>query len=535
MKLLNLLMITLLIMTINLTAQDADTVRYFHDIFPNVNVQEDVEYAQNISILTGQPDTVSLVMDIYTPAGDEATDRPLILFFHTGTFLPQYFNGQITGNKKDSAAVEICKRFARKGYVAASVDYRFGWNPVAQEQDIRTGTLLQAAYRGVLDAKACNRFFRMTVAEMDNPFGIDPDKIVAWGQGTGGYIALGVYLDDYAELEVDKFIDSRTLTNYIDTNLLGNVFGNTPKPLNLVNHPEYPSDFAFVINMGGAMGDIGWIDGDPNKEPPVVCFHPLTDPFAPIYSGAVINPLTGQFVIQVDGSRRVVEVANATGVNDPIMIDESPEELRMESAELDQRIDALNQIQFTDSAANLTYPFAEENYYPFVFSEVQSGPWEWWNPEQVRAEIEFINQVSGADLNADELLQISGATNPDMSKEKAMAYIDTLEQYTRIRMYCAMIGDCSMATSVDLLSSEQVNLNIFPNPAREIINFEVAQEYSILDFGIYDMIGRQVDGAVGIEQNRFTHNISHLDNGLYIVRLRVEEGIIAKKVLISRP
>jgi carboxylesterase type B len=102
----------------------------------------------------------NLLMDVYQPAGDSEADRPVILYFHTGNFLPQYVNGSAVGTRTDSSAVEICSRFARMGYVVASVDYRLGWNPLAGTQTERTTQLIQAAYRGVQDSRTAVRYFR---------------------------------------------------------------------------------------------------------------------------------------------------------------------------------------------------------------------------------------------------------------------------------------------------------------------------------------------------------------------------------------
>src|ERR1035437_10377901 len=104
--------------------------RYLDDVFTGVTVTSDIVYATNITVITGTPAAGSLKMDVYEPTGDTASARPLILVFHTGSFLPAVMNGQPTGSKKDSAIVEMCTRFAKKGYVAAAVDYRQGWNPL---------------------------------------------------------------------------------------------------------------------------------------------------------------------------------------------------------------------------------------------------------------------------------------------------------------------------------------------------------------------------------------------------------------------
>lgn len=501
--------------------------RYIDEVFTSVSVEQDVVYANNVSVLTDPPAPIDLTMDIYTPVGDTVTNRPLLLYFHTGSFLPQYVNGQVTGGKRDSTIVEICKRFARKGYVTASVTYRAGWLPTAQEQDTRTGTLLNAAYRGVQDAKACNRFFRMTAAEMENPYGIDVDRIACWGQGTGGYVTLGTYLDDFAEIELDKFIDSRTLTNYVDTNLVGNVDGTSAGVINIPNNPTYSNKFAFVVNMGGAMGDSTWIDGDPSKEAPLVCFHPETDPFAPFFAGAVTVPVTGQFVVNVSGGRQAVEIANRTGLNAPLQV------VNDEDNELNQIVDQLSTISTTDLALN-TFTLATDNFYPFVTTlPALSGPWEWFSEAEARAEMQFLNDNLNLGLNIDGIIGSASLTNPNIfNKEEAIKYIDTLDMYVTPRAFYAM--NLADATSVDIVEAAEIGLNVYPNPAINQVTFEAAPEHNIIDLGIYNLEGRQVGGALNVNRNKFIYNTNHLDQGMYIVRLRFKNGISTQRLLISK-
>ncbi|MBK9491252.1 MAG: hypothetical protein IPO07_22535 [Haliscomenobacter sp.] len=115
-------------------------------------------------------------MDVYTPAGDSDTKRAVVMYFHTGIFLPPLLNGGITGARSDSSVVEFARRLTRLGYVVVVPTYRLGWNPVAPNQNVRTGTLLNAAYRGIQDARSCIRFLRKSIAENSNPYGIDADK-----------------------------------------------------------------------------------------------------------------------------------------------------------------------------------------------------------------------------------------------------------------------------------------------------------------------------------------------------------------------
>lgn len=175
---------------------EVNAQRYVTEIFPAAAKTGNITYANNITVIGalsgGGPAPQDLKMDVYTPDGapDPLTQRPLIIIMHTGSFLPPVINGQPTGSKTDSTLVAMCTSFAKRGYVAALMAYRQGWSYLEATgptgQDIRTGTLLQAVYRGLLDAKACVRYFRAIADTGGNPFGIDPNKIILGGVGTCG-------------------------------------------------------------------------------------------------------------------------------------------------------------------------------------------------------------------------------------------------------------------------------------------------------------------------------------------------------------
>ena len=68
--------------------------RYQTELFNDVNVQT-VTYS----------DVHNLSMDIYTPAGDSCSNRPLLIFAHGGTF--------IFGSKSNPTMVDLCESFAK--------------------------------------------------------------------------------------------------------------------------------------------------------------------------------------------------------------------------------------------------------------------------------------------------------------------------------------------------------------------------------------------------------------------------------------
>ncbi|MDG1261208.1 MAG: alpha/beta hydrolase, partial [Flavobacteriales bacterium] len=261
---------TLTMMMLFACVSQVSAQRYLEEVFDDVTVTNEVQYGTNATVLAyaifGEAIPENLMMDIYEPEGDTETERPLILFFHTGNFLPHPENGGTGGLRTDSAAVEICSRMARMGYVVASCDYRLGWNPLAETQEERVSTLINAAYRGVQDARTAARFFRADAIDGDNDYGIDESRIVVWGQGTGGYISMAsATLDEYEDILLPKFITEDLIPMVIESingDIFGTSYGINPfdgDTLCYVNHEGYDSDFQACVNLGGAMGDISWL------------------------------------------------------------------------------------------------------------------------------------------------------------------------------------------------------------------------------------------------------------------------------------
>ncbi len=489
-----ILLFILSITSITLSAQQ----RYLEPVFSSVNVTSDITYGINVSVITGSPALDTLQMDIYEPAGDTATLRPLVIYIHTGSFLPTSLNGQCTGDKRDSSVIEMCMQFAKKGYVAAAIDYRLGWNPISPDQDTRTGTLLNAVYRAVQDVKSCVRYFRSTIATMSNPYKIDDNMIALGGQGSGGYVALAyATIDSYADITLPKFYNLTTTMPYIDTTLSGDWDGYGGNGLNqpALNNPGYPNDIHFVFNMGGAMGDSSWLKvGDA----PMVCFHVPNDPFAPYTYGPVIVPTTGQFVVNVSGSHDVVRIANSMGNNNSFIY--------------------LGLTDVYTQAANLVndgydglFPFVRPTWPSPPYLGGEAGPWEWWD--------------TTCTSNAASL-----ASNPDMSKSKGMAYIDSLQGYVCPRMYRAF----GLNVGVNEVEKIEKSVMIYPNPSKG--NFSIAVDaYAVKleSIEISDIAGRSVRVIKGNDSFVYEIDRTGLTNGVYFVKTKFATGENVKRVVIE--
>jgi acetyl esterase/lipase len=233
-----LLLAVALLVSVAVQAQD----RYLDPVFNEVTVTRDLTYGVNATVLyatvVGQAVPEELKFDFFEPAGDDVTERPLVLYFITGNFLPSVLNQTTSGTRGDSINVEIATRLAKMGYAVAVCSYRLGWNPTAPTQPERALGLIQAAYRGVQDARTAIRYFKRSVAEQGNPFSVDTSRIVLWGEGTGGYVTLATAtLDNFNEIitttnPAGKFLtdldgNPATLEPMVNPFFNGDIFGTS--------------------------------------------------------------------------------------------------------------------------------------------------------------------------------------------------------------------------------------------------------------------------------------------------------------------
>jgi acetyl esterase/lipase len=122
------------------------------EVPPTVEQRKDIEY--------GRVGDQALQVDVYSPKG-LVKPAPGLIFIHGG--------GWRGGHRRDYKIYTVA--FAQKGYVAASICYRFTHFPAAVE-----------------DAKCAVRWMRANAAELH----VDPNRIAVIGGSAGGYLALMV-------------------------------------------------------------------------------------------------------------------------------------------------------------------------------------------------------------------------------------------------------------------------------------------------------------------------------------------------------
>jgi len=510
--------------------------RYLDPIFSGVK-RDSFVYASNFEVLSGAPVLINLPMDVYTPIGDTATNRPLVILFHTGIFLPTLpnpLNGGIAGNRRDSVLVEIATRLAKMGYVVASVEYRLGWNPVSPDINVRVNTLLNATYRGIQDARSCVRYFRKNVKDGGNSFGIDPNKVVYFGDGTGGYISLGAAtLDKYSDIVIPKFIGPDITGDgipdpFVIQPIHGDPFGTTlgvhpatqatlckPNTVTYNDGSAIGSDVALTVNLGGALGDTSWLD---KSDPPVISFHVPIDPFAPYKSGVLIVPTTGDQIVEVQGSYWVQRKADSLGVNSVFELPNPiTDAYSVQANKNNEGFDGLYPVV----QGYLPNPFTG-NPYP------QSGPWQWWE-SAIWSTIPHPSCPTGAPVTLCNFHVINSIGNQTMSAAKGRTYVDTIIGYYAPRAYRAL--QLWPTSSEEYLKGTEFKVTIAPIPASSEVYIQSEVEQPILGIEMFDVNGRRVRNIQNINNVVYSIDRDGLANGVYFMKLRFKAGLMTRKVV----
>lgn len=120
-------------------------------------------------------DNQSLDLDVFTPAFDNQTNRPLILYMHGGGF-----SG---GARNEPGIREFCKRLARHGYVAVTMSYRLtrAGTATAFGCDCTAKDKLNTFNEAVEDIQDATFF----LIKNRDKIGIDPHKIILSGSSAG--------------------------------------------------------------------------------------------------------------------------------------------------------------------------------------------------------------------------------------------------------------------------------------------------------------------------------------------------------------
>lgn len=256
--------------------------RYRADIFDDVVVTTNIQFGENTTIAGN---TQALFMDVYEPAGDEAESRPAVVMAFGGAF--------VAGERQDLD--DLCRSLARKGYVAATIDYRLFDFLLPLDSNQMHDVVVKA----IGDMKASIRYLRQDAAT-DNLFRIDTSLIFAGGISAGAITAAHV-----AHLDAEDDIPGY-LANIIENN--GGMEGNSS------DNYQYSSAVAGLVNYSGALKLSAFID---ENDPPQFSVHDEGDGIV-VYNKGLVS--AGPIVfVYLEGSLAMHNRALEAGVSSELM------------------------------------------------------------------------------------------------------------------------------------------------------------------------------------------------------------------------
>lgn len=256
-----------------------DNSRYINSIGKTIK-SETVQFGKNI-LPSG--DSMTLLMDFYYPENDQVDARPLIVLAHSGSFI-----GGDRAEMKD-----YCIRFAERGYVAATIDYRILGIAGGVPDSLKA---MDIAIKASHDLKGAVRWFKGSAILDGNPYNIDPEMIFIGGYSAGAVTALIAGLIDENEI-TNPFINSLIAAN-------GGLNGNTGNP----DYFGYDTEFKGIISLSGAVYDTSWIDVN---DPVIYSIHGDKDDILDYEYG--FATVFGIQIIPLHGSANITKRTNNLG------------------------------------------------------------------------------------------------------------------------------------------------------------------------------------------------------------------------------
>lgn len=219
------------LLSTNLKADDCNNGRYQKPVFSRVQVINNIYYATRIQ---SDNKPIHLRYDIYQPAGDTLSQRPVMLLIHGGAYLKLL-------DQSSPDIVLMCNYFAKLGYVAVSINYRQEPNPLSL---LSGEKMVKAVGRALLDTKEAVDHLMLTY-QNGNPFRIDTSRAFIGGVSAGAVSSLFItFLDSIAMLP-PQF---QAWVNEVE-----------PQSDSILKHKFDLVKPKAAISISGAISDLSWI------------------------------------------------------------------------------------------------------------------------------------------------------------------------------------------------------------------------------------------------------------------------------------
>jgi len=459
---------------------------------------ENLTYATDVLDWNGN--LQDLEMDVYYPSAESETlsSRPFVLLLHGGGFQ--------NGNK--NLMEDYCIGLAQRGFVAATMNYRLGWDTSVPTEQVKAG------YRVQQDANAALRYIVEHAASYD----IDTDWMFIGGQSAGSIASLFTVYVDQAEWDVNfPGIEAELGSLYTSGNIYTHTF-----------------DLQGVFNNWGMTFELS---PDPSELVPTISFHGALDGIVPIGNSSIEH-------IDFIGSNLIHEVLLDNGVCSELMVDPNGDHgILTNSAGLELRLgrascffksvfcDDCNSELLTDPvAANCSPTILPIELLSFSAKQLGSRVHLNWETNHEIDNDFFSIEKSLNGFNFETIGRVEGSKNS--IEIVAYEYVDAQvvqgNNYYRLKQ-TDLNGEYSYSKIISVLMTNDRSLKIYPNPVSEWLFLETEN----LDQKIYlwNMLNQNVIPFDKNEQsqNRIRINMKDLPAGVYILETQLGKFKILKQ------
>ncbi|HTO15386.1 MAG TPA: carboxylesterase family protein [Edaphocola sp.] len=465
----------LLIIAPSSYAQQWVTDKYEYDSVLNVRYGTAVNFNGDLD---------SLEMDIYFPQCDDSqqlSKRPLLVWVHGGAF--------IAGDKAD--VTDMCKRFAKKGYVTATINYRLGlisddgnWSCNFPNYSCLfagdTAEWYRATYRAIQDVKGAIRFFVNRIDSLK----IDENNIFVAGESAGAITALGVALMDTT---IERWTETYALNKLHKPNSNAlNCFHNQGKVFlnDSIDRPDLggidgniePTNYDYTIKgignfFGGTFSDLLEHKKVGKPKPAIFSFHQPCDLIVSIDQKKIFWGLTWCFT----------NGYNCYGISNTPLINGSR---------------ALSELNANN---NYGYQF-ENNFTSIVF------PYSF-----------LFGQASCAD-------QTNNTSCHDYDNKNNRVL--QLAQFFAPLVSTPPICDTS-TTVINSINKSDSSVQIYPNPSKDKLFYIETDFNSRLTWEVYNILGATI-----VKGSGKMINLSQQASGIYILNLKTAQQNFVRRLVI---
>lgn len=446
--------------------------KYTYDSILNIRYGTATNFA-------GGSDT--LKMDLFLPKCDDpsqSSKRPLLVWIHGGSFL--------AGDKNDQSIQFLCRQFAKRGYVTASIDYRLGF--VSDDVNWQcnypnyncvfasdSSEWVRAYYRAVQDGKGALRY----LINRNALYRIDVNNVFVAGESAGAFVALGAaLLDTISERPPHTYsIASAPTPNSNHLSCMYNLGKNLTNP---VARPDLgdiegniePTTINYTIkgigNMYGAMlSNLLKLKPYNKLKPAIYSFHQPCDIIVPIDSNFVYWGLTWC----------LTNGYNCYGI--------ANNKIRLYGSRTFSNWNTTNNYGYT-----IQNDFTSTNF-PFNFLFGTGS---------------CIDQVN----------------NPCHAYDNRNTRENNLAQFFSSKISTNPLCDENYVTTLKELQKQHVV--VYPNPANTVLNIQCNENLGRGKICIYNNLGQELSQQELQNTYLQTINVADLKPGLYTLKMQTESG-----------